>query len=59
MENLLRRHRTIWQDNIRMGSKETGVGIVDWIRVAECRVPLWGIVNTVMNLVFHEMWRIH
>jgi hypothetical protein len=46
----LRRPRHKREDNIRMYLKETGLEVVDWIRLAEDRDQWRAVVNTVMNL---------
>jgi hypothetical protein len=46
----LGRPRRRWEDGIRMDLRETGLGGVDWIRLAQDR-DLWlAVVNAVMNL---------
>jgi hypothetical protein len=42
------RHR--WEDRIRMDLKETGLGVVDWIRLAQDRDRWRALVSAVMNL---------
>jgi hypothetical protein len=37
--------RHIWDDNIKMYSKERGCGFVDWIRLAQDRVQWRGLVS--------------
>jgi hypothetical protein len=39
-----------WKDNIEMWLEGVGRGDVKWIYVAQIRVKLWAIVNTVMYL---------
>jgi hypothetical protein len=46
----LGRPRRSWEDNIRLGLKETGREIVDWIHLAQVRDEWQAVVNTVMNL---------
>jgi hypothetical protein len=46
----LGRPRRRWEDGIRMDLRETGLGSVDWIRLAQDR-DLWrAVVSAVMNL---------
>jgi hypothetical protein len=42
------RHR--WEDGIRMDLRETGLGCVDWIRLAQDRDRWRDVVSAVMNL---------
>jgi hypothetical protein len=42
------RHR--WIDNIKMDLLEIGLGVVDWIGVAQDRCRWRALVNAVMNL---------
>jgi hypothetical protein len=46
----LGRPRLRWEDNIKMGLRETGIDGANWIRLAQDRVQWRAIVNTVMNL---------
>jgi hypothetical protein len=46
----LGRPRRRWIDNINMDLLEIGLGIVDWINLAEYRYKWRALVNTVMNL---------
>jgi hypothetical protein len=46
----LGRPRRRWEDGIRMDLRETGLGGVDWIRLAQDRDRLRAVVSTVMNL---------
>jgi hypothetical protein len=46
----LGRHRSRWEDNIRMDLQEVGCGGVDWIGLAQDRDRWRAIVNEVMNL---------
>jgi hypothetical protein len=46
----LGRPRRRWEDRIRMDLREIGVGIVDWIQLAQDRERWRAVVNTVMNL---------
>jgi hypothetical protein len=42
------RHR--WEDNIKIGPRETGINGVNWIQLAQDRVQWQAFVNMVMNL---------
>jgi hypothetical protein len=42
------RHR--WMDNIKMDLLEIGVGVVEWIGLAQDRYRWRALVNSVMNL---------
>jgi hypothetical protein len=46
----LRRPRRRWEDGIRMDLRETGLGCVDWIRLAQDRDRCRVVVSAVMNL---------
>jgi hypothetical protein len=46
----LRRPRRRWEDNIKMGLRETEIDGANWIELAEDRVQWRACVNTVMNL---------
>jgi hypothetical protein len=46
----LGRPRRRWEDGIRMGLRETGLGGVDWIRLAQDRGRWRAVVSAVMNL---------
>jgi hypothetical protein len=46
----LGRPRRRWEDNIKMGMREIGFGVVDWIHLAQDRDRWRALVNTVMNL---------
>jgi hypothetical protein len=46
----LGRPRRRWEDEIRMGLREIGLGCVDWIRLAQDRDRLRAVVSAVMNL---------
>jgi hypothetical protein len=39
-----------WEDGIRMDLRETGLGSVDWIRLAQDRDRWRAIASAVMNL---------
>jgi hypothetical protein len=47
----LGRSRRRWEDGIRMVLRETGLGGVDWIRLAQDRDRWRAVVSAVMNLV--------
>jgi hypothetical protein len=51
----LGRPRLRWVDNIRKDLGEVGWGGVDWICVAQNRNRWRAVVNSVLNLRFHEM----
>jgi hypothetical protein len=42
-------------DNVRMYLGEVGCGDVDWIGLAKDRNRWRALVNSVLNLLFHEM----
>jgi hypothetical protein len=44
------RPRRRWEDGIRMDLREIGLGVVDWIRLAQDRYRWRAVVNEVMNL---------
>jgi hypothetical protein len=46
----LERPRRRWEDGIRMDLRETGLGGVDWIRLAQDSDRLRAVVSVVMNL---------
>jgi hypothetical protein len=46
----LGRTRRRWEDGIRMDLRETGLGGVDWIRLAQDRDRWRAVVSAVMNL---------
>jgi hypothetical protein len=46
----LERPRRRWEDGIRMDLRETGLGGVDWIRLAQDRDWWRAVVSAVMNL---------
>jgi hypothetical protein len=46
----LGRPRRRWEDGIRMDLRETGLGGVDWIRLAQDRDRWRPVVSAVMNL---------
>jgi hypothetical protein len=46
----LGRPRYRWIDNIKMGLLEIGLGVVDWISLAQDRYRRRALVNVVMNL---------
>jgi len=45
----LGRHRRRWEDNIKMGLQEVGVGCEDWMELAKDRDRWRALVSTVMN----------
>jgi hypothetical protein len=42
------RHRR--EDNIKLGLREVGIDVANWIQLAQDRVQWRAFVNTVMNL---------
>jgi hypothetical protein len=46
----LGRPRRRWEDVMRMDLRETGLGSVDWIRLAQYRDRWRAVVSAVMNL---------
>jgi hypothetical protein len=46
----LGRPKRRWEDNIKLGLREIGIDVVNWIRLAQDRVQWWDFVNTMMNL---------
>jgi hypothetical protein len=46
----LERPRHSWIDNIKMGLLEIGLGVMDWIGLAQDRYRWRALVNSVMNL---------
>jgi hypothetical protein len=46
----LRRPRGRWEDNIKIGLRQTGWGGMDWMNVVQDRDQWRALVNTVMNL---------
>jgi hypothetical protein len=46
----LGRPRRRWEDGIRMDLRETGLGAVDWIRLAQDRDRWRAVVSAVMNV---------
>jgi hypothetical protein len=46
----LGRPRRRWEDGIRMDLREIGLGVVDWIRLAQDRDRWRAVVSAVMNL---------
>jgi hypothetical protein len=49
-KRLLGRPRRRWEDGTRMDVRETGLGGVDWIRLAQNRNRWQAVVIAVMNL---------
>jgi hypothetical protein len=50
------RHR--WEDHIKVILREVGCGGMDWIELAQNRDKWQAVVNVVVNVVFHKLWRI-
>jgi hypothetical protein len=48
----LGRPRRRWENGVRMDLRETGLGVVDWIRLAQDRDRWRAVVSAVMNLRF-------
>jgi len=46
----LGRHRSRWEDNIKLYLREIGIDWANWIRLAQDGVQWWAFVNTVMNI---------
>jgi hypothetical protein len=46
----LGRPRLRWEDGIRINLREIGLGVVDWIRLAQGRDRWRAVVSAVMNL---------
>jgi len=46
----LRRPRRRWKDKIKMGLREIGVDVTNWIQLDQDRVQWGPFVSTVMNL---------
>jgi hypothetical protein len=46
----LKRPRRRWEDGIKMDLREIGLGVVEWIHLAQDRDHWWAVVNSVMNL---------
>jgi hypothetical protein len=46
----LERPRRMWEDNIKMNLRETGIDVANWIWVAQDMVRCGAFVSTVMNL---------
>jgi hypothetical protein len=46
----LGRPRRRWEDGIRMDLREIGLGVVDWMRLAQDRDWWRAVVSAVMNL---------
>jgi hypothetical protein len=49
---LLSRHRSRWEDNIKMDLQEVGCGGIDWIELAHDRDIWLALVNAVMKFLF-------
>jgi hypothetical protein len=39
----------VWEDNIKMDSREIGWSVMDWIQLAQDRDQWRALVNTVIN----------
>jgi hypothetical protein len=52
----LGRPRRRWEDGIRMDLRETGLGGVDWTRLAQDRDQWRAVVSAVMNLRVLAPW---
>jgi hypothetical protein len=50
-KRLLGRPRLWWEDGIRMDLRAIGLGVVDWIRLAQDRNRWRAVVSAVMNLL--------
>jgi hypothetical protein len=46
----LGRSRRRWEDGVRMDLGEIGLGVVDWIRLAQVRNRWRAVVSVVMNI---------
>jgi hypothetical protein len=46
----LGRPRRRWEDGVIVDLREIGLGVVDWIRLAQDRDRWWAVVSAVMNL---------
>jgi hypothetical protein len=46
----LRKHRCIWEDNIKIDLKEIGSGSIDWIPLAQNKDYWRVLLNTVIHL---------
>ena len=49
-ERLLGKHRSRWEDNIKMYLQEVGCGGMDWIELAQDRDRWRALVSAVMNI---------
>jgi hypothetical protein len=49
-KNPLRRARHRWKDVVRMGLREIGWEVMDWMHLIQDRDQWRALVNTVMNL---------
>jgi hypothetical protein len=43
------RPRRRWEDNIKMDLQEVGLGVMEWIELAQDKDRWWALVNAVMN----------
>jgi hypothetical protein len=50
------RHR--WKYNSQMDLQDVECGGMDWIELAQDRDRWWTLVNEIMKLRIHKMWRI-
>jgi hypothetical protein len=50
LENLNRKPRRTWRNNIRMDLREMGGGGVDWMHLAQDKDQWRVVLNIVMNL---------
>jgi len=57
-KRLLGRTRHRWEDDIRMGLREGGWGVLDWIHLAQDTDHWQVLMIMVMNFGFHKSWRI-
>jgi hypothetical protein len=47
-----------WAYSITIDPKELGSAVVDQINLAEDSDKWWAVVNMVMDIGFHKIWRI-
>jgi hypothetical protein len=47
-----------YEYNITIDPKEVGSAVVDQINLAEDSDTWWAVVNVVMDIGFHKIWRI-
>jgi hypothetical protein len=48
-EEIIRKHKRRWENDIKMNFKEIGYEDVDWVYLAQDRVQWRALWNTVMN----------